>query len=148
MDDSILKIKWDTGEADINPNEFFPCNQRQLKKLVKMMDLEPETKPENVKVCINYLKTASDILECDMKKYSRRYFEYKQICAEHRERINSRKWANGLSITKDEITKLRKDLRLASDIWRGAKRTYDECQRAQRRVIKNLDYLQKLGEST
>lgn len=148
MDDSILKIKWDTGEADINLMVFFPCKQRTLKKLLKMMDLEPETKPENVKACINYLKTASDILECDMKKYSRRYFEYKQICAEHRERINSRKWANGLSITKDEITKLRKDLRLASDIWRGAEGTYDKCQRAQRQVIKNLDYLQKLGEST
>lgn len=148
MDDSILKIKWDTGEANINLMVFFPCEQRTLKKLLKMMDLEPETKPENVKACINYLKIASDILECDMKKYSRRYFEYKQICAEHRERINSRKWANGLSIMKDEITKLRQDLRFASDMWYDAERTYKKCQRAQKRVIKNLDYLQKLGEFT
>ena len=148
MDDSILKIKWHTGGAEINLVAFFPCGQRELKRLLKMMDLEPETTPENVKACINYLKIASDILECNMKECSRRYFEYKQICAEHRERINSRKWANGLSITKDEITELRKDLRLASDIWHGAKRTYKEHQRAQRRGIKNLDYLQKLGEST
>jgi hypothetical protein len=93
VNDSILKIKWDTGEVDINLNEFFPCNQRQLKKLVKMMDLEPETKQENVKACINYLKTASNM-------------------------------------------------------WYGAKRTYKRNQREQKRVIKNLDYLRKLGEST
>lgn len=148
MNDSILKIKWDTGESEINLNEFFPCNQRQLKKLVKMMDLEPETKPENVKACINYLKTASNILECNMEECSRRYFEYKQICAEHRERITSRKWPSGLPIKKDEIQWLRKDLRLASDIWHDAERTYKKRQRMQRRVIKNLDYLQKLGEFT
>lgn len=144
MNDSILKIKWDTGESEINLNEFFPCNQRQLKKLVKMMDLEPETKPENVKVCINYLKTVSNILECSMEECSRRYFEYKQICTERRERITSRKWPSGLPITKDEITRLRQDLRFASDVWHDAVRTYKKCQRAQRRVIKNLDYLSEI----
>lgn len=148
MNDSILKIKWDTGEADINLMVFFPCGQRTLKKLLKMMDLEPETKLENVKACINYLKTASNILECNMKECLRRYFEYKQMCAEHQERIASKKWANGLPITKDEITKLRKNLRFASDAWYDAKRTYKRYQREQKRVIKNLDYLQKLGEST
>lgn len=93
MDDSILKIKWDTGEAEINLVAFFPCGQRELKRLLRMMDLEPETKQENVKACINYLKTASNM-------------------------------------------------------WYGAKRTYKRNQREQKRVIKNLDYLQKLGEST
>ena len=148
MNDSILKIKWDTGEADINLMVFFPCEQRTLKKLLKMMDLEPETKLENVKACINYLKTASNILECNMEECSRRYFEYKQICAERRERITSRKWPSGLPIKKDEIQWLRKDLRLASDMWHDAERTYKKRQRMQRRVIKNLDYLQKLGEFT
>lgn len=93
MDDNILKIKWHTGGAEINLVAFFPCGQRELKRLLRMMDLEPETKQENVKACINYLKTASDM-------------------------------------------------------WHDAERTYKKCQRAQRRVIKNLDYLQKLGEST
>lgn len=148
MNDNILKIKWHTGGAEINLVAFFPCGQRELKRLLRMMDLEPETKQENVKACINYLKTASNILECNMEEYSRRYFKYKLIYAERWERINSRKWPSGLPITKDEITKLRQDSRFASDMWHDAERTYKKCQRAQKRVIKNLDYLQKLGEFT
>ncbi len=139
MNDNILKIKWDTGESEINLNEFFPCGQRQLRKLIKMMDLELETKWENVQQCINHIEnelcaTANDVknLEFAMTKARHNYDAIRNLLA------------SNTKYSKYELKKLREQRNRYSRAYAEFKRERKALLREADKLIKNRDYLSEL----
>lgn len=50
-----LYIRWDTGNMTINLDRFFPCSQRKLKKLLKVVELDtPPRSDEHITIIRGY----------------------------------------------------------------------------------------------
>ena len=50
-----IYISWGSGNSIFYLPGFFPCTQAKLKKFVKLLKTDFETRDENINTCVDYL---------------------------------------------------------------------------------------------
>lgn len=56
MPDSVLWVNWDTGHMDLDMSMFFPCSQKLLKQMLKIIREDWEHSDELYDQVIEYQK--------------------------------------------------------------------------------------------
>ena len=147
MKDQIF-IMWGSGSGIFYLPEFFPCTQAKLKKFVKLMKTDPMSKDDNVNTCINHLNDRIDNTIKEMKEISDQYIDKCTEKSTLEERIKSRKQANGVPLTKEEIEKTKRTLYFVRRKVKELDSKFHELVRMKNRLHKNLELLKKLCDVT
>ena len=119
-----LYIKWETGYMNIHMDFFFPCSQQRFKKLLKVIALDWQHEDELKETLKVYFQNRiSDLVEL-RKENGKKYFDFKQKAADTQRMIQSRKYPNGVSLSKEELKQARADLK---DIQSAAKQALSDA---------------------
>ena len=119
-----LYIKWETGYMNIHMDFFFPCSQQRFKKLLKVIALDWQHEDELKETLKVYFQNRiSDLVEL-RKENGKKYFDFKQKAADTQRMIQSRKYPNGVSLSKEELKQARADLK---DIQSAAKQAFSDA---------------------
>lgn len=111
MDDLYITYNNGHGKMTIHMNYFFPCSQVRFKKLLKIVEMDWQHEAElKEKLKVHFQKRIADLTEL-WKENSKKYYDNKQKAADTTRLIKSRKHPNGLSVSKDELTQAKADLK-------------------------------------
>ena len=107
-----LNITWDNGKGrmSIFLDKFFPSTKKDLKKLLSIISLDWQHEDElkdKLKVYFHDKKAEHE----KAKKYSAKmHLENRQLEADSKEMVTTRKRPNGVSLSKDELAEEKKKL--------------------------------------
>lgn len=139
MDD--LYIRYDNGEMLIHMNDFFPCSQLRLNKLLKAIELdwqhETELK-EKLKVHFQNKITESENLR---QSSGREHLSWRQKEADTNAIVATKKFPNGLPLSKDELKQKKEDLRYYKAMARATLSQFKQHERNKAQYQKNLTLL-------
>lgn len=105
-----LNITWDNGKGrmSIFLDKFFPSTKKDLKKLLSIISLDWQHEDElkdKLKVYFQDKKAEHE----KAKKYSAKmHLENRQLEADSKEMVTTRKRPNGVSLSKDELAEEKK----------------------------------------
>lgn len=106
-----LYIEWETGHMNIHMDLFFPCSIQRFKKLLKIVELDWQHEKElKEKLRVHFQNRISVLVDL-WKENSRKYYDFKQKAADTTSLIESRKYPNGLPVSKDELKRAKADLK-------------------------------------
>lgn len=106
-----LNITWDNGKGrmSIFLDKFFPSTKKDLKKLLSIISLDWQHEDElkdKLKVYFQDKKAEHE----KAKKYSAKmHLENRQLEADSKEMVTTRKRPNGVSLSKDELAEEKKE---------------------------------------
>lgn len=144
-----IYISWGTGKEGIFylPG-FFPCTQARLKKFVKLLKTDFETRDENINTCIRYLEDTIENLDASMQELKH---QYNKTCSAYeyaKQRVTDRTHPNGLPLKRSEL-KDYKDI-VASE--KARMKNINEKFRSEFNICKklmfNIERLKKLCDVT
>lgn len=100
---NVLYIKWDTGYMNIVMDVFFPCSMAKFKKLLKVIDLDWQHKEELIETLKNYFQNQIPICQTAQKDFAKKYADAIQLRSDTQQKIENRKYPNGVPLTKNDI---------------------------------------------
>lgn len=109
---NTLNITWNFGKGrmQILLDKFFPSTKKDLKKLLSIISLDWQHEDElkdKLKVYFQDKKAEHE----KAKKYSAKmHLENRQLEADSKEMVTTRKRPNGVSLSKDELAEEKKKL--------------------------------------
>lgn len=141
MVDSILHIKYPMGVMVIYMDRFFPADPRSVKKLLRIVDMSYNPDQLRGQIC-RYLRERIESIEQELPRMAEEYVRLRTQYMEITNRLETRKAANGVPLTKDQ----HKAVQMATRSLRG--RVHDanmRIKRAQRMILslqKNLEVIE------
>jgi len=106
-----LYIRWNTGEMLIHLDNFFPTSQVQLRKLLKVIELDWEHETELKEKLKVYFQNKKPECEALFKEHGKKYLDTRQKIADATRLIEDQKHPNGLPVSKDELKQAKEDLK-------------------------------------
>lgn len=139
-----LYIKWETGYMNIHMDFFFPCSQQRFKKLLKVIALDWQHEDELKETLKVYFQNRiADLVEL-RKENGKKYFDFKQKVADTQRMIQSRKRPNGVSLSKEELTQARADLKEYTSSYKKALSDANSNLKFKNWFEKQLEFLKSI----
>lgn len=101
MVDSIFRIKYPMGAMVIYTDRFFPANHRDVKRLLRIVDMSYNPDQLRDQMC-RYLRERIESIERELPKMAQEYVNLRTQYAENADRVKTRKAANGVPLTKEQ----------------------------------------------
>lgn len=143
-----IYISWGSGNGIFYLPEFFPCTQAKLKKFVKLLKTDFETRDENINTCINHINYRIDNITDEMKEISRLYVNAGDEKSGLEDCIKWRRRPNGVPLRKDEIEKLKRSLYAVKRKLKALDDIFNTYARTRNKLINNLELFKKLCDVT
>lgn len=144
MMENTLHIEWETGYMNIYMDFFFPCEQSKFKKLLKVISLDWQHEDELKETLKVYFQNRiADLVEL-RKENGKKYFDFKQKAADTQRMIQSRKRPNGVSLSKEELTQARADLKEYTSSYKKALSDANSNLKFKERIEKHLEFLKSI----
>lgn len=143
-----IYISWGSGNSIFYLPEFFPCTQAKLKKFVKLLKTDFETRDENINTCINHINYRIDNITDEMKEISRLYVNTGDEKSGLEDCIKWRRRPNGVPLRKDEIKKLKRSLYAVKRKLKALDDIFNTYARTRNKLINNLELFKKLCDVT
>lgn len=138
MVDRILWFKYPMGAMEIYMDRFFPANHRDVKKLLRIVDMSYNPAQLRDQLC-RYLRERIEGIERELPKMADEYVNIHTQYAEIVNQVETCRAANGLPLTKDQY----KAVQMAMRSLRGSVHDVDmRIKRAKRLILalrKNLE---------
>lgn len=134
--DDVLKIRWNTGYMNINMQKFFPCSIAKLNKLLKVIRLDWEHEQELLAQMQTFFSQRLIDLDAEYKKAAKCYGVYYQKEADSRRLVESRKFPNGIPMTKDDLQKARDELKRNTEMKR-------EYEKQAKKAKKDMEWFRR-----
>lgn len=141
-----IYISWGSGNCIFYLPEFFPCTQAKLKKFVKLLMTDFETRDENINACISHINYRIDDITDEMKEISRLYVNAGDEKSGLEDCIKWRRRPNGVPLRKDEIEKLKRSLYAVKRKLKALDDIFNTYARTRNKLINNLELFKKLCE--
>lgn len=125
MVDSILRIKYPMGVMVIYTDQFFPANHRDVKRLLRIVDMSYNPDQLRDQMC-RYLRERIESIEQELPRMAEEYVRLRTQYMEITNWLETRRAANGQPLTKDQ----HKAVQMAMRSLRG--RVHDANMRIQR----------------
>lgn len=136
-----LFIKWDTGNMEINCENFFPSTQNKLNVLLKTINLDWEHKEEILHQILTFLKGLEQKTEQRKQKIKKSFnIEYQKMC-DLQHLIADCKRPNGLPVTKDELKQTKSDLKEQKKLVSELQQQFKRCSRIAQKAKVNQDII-------
>lgn len=139
--DDVLKIRWEKGHMNVYMPLFFPCSIAKLNKLLNVIRLDWEHEEEIIATMQAFFRRRISELEAEYNECAKYYGVYFQKEADTRRRVESRKFPNGVPMTKDDLQKAREELtfnaRMKRDYEKQAKKVKKDLEWFRREVSYN-----------
>lgn len=101
MVDNILTVKYPTGAMAIYLDQFFPAGHRDVKKLLRIVDMSYN--PAQLRGQLyRYPRERIADAERELPKMAEEYVNLRTQYAEVSDRVKTHKAANGVPLTKDQ----------------------------------------------
>lgn len=139
-----IYISWGSGNSIFYLPEFFPCAQVKLKKFVKLLMTDFETRDENINTCVDYLNNATGALIDKMVKLSELFASLKTEKVSLEERIKSKKHANGVPLKREEIKEMKSKSKAINRTLKNIDEILNSYAVLKSKLEKNLETLKKL----
>lgn len=139
-----VEIRYRNGNMKINCEYFFPATARDLTKLLKVISMDDANAVINKATILEYLKNEEiprlkSLAETNAKKY----FIDKQCAADLKQKIDSKRYANGLPISQDDLKDLKQQLRNCRDRIKRDGRNYNGCISRISKINKNIEQIER-----
>lgn len=85
--DELLKIRYRHGEMTIRLEEFFPSSQKDLKKLLKVIELDWDHKDELIEQATTWVSEHIQMYEQMAKEYANKYVDVRTKVKEFEEKV-------------------------------------------------------------
>lgn len=139
-----IYISWGSGNCIFYLPEFFPCTQAKLKKFVKLLMTDFETRDENINTCVDYLNNATGALSLKIIIFSKSFASLKNEKSSLEERIKSNKQQNGVPLTSEEIREMKSELKQVKRKLKNIDEILNSYVVLKSKLEKNLETLKKL----
>lgn len=106
-----MLVKWETGQADINLDNYFPTSQNRLKQFVKKIIMISCNSDDHINTIHEHLVKSAEVCEEQWKEESKKYWNIHQKIVDTGNMVKTCKHANGVPLTKAEIKTAKKDLK-------------------------------------
>lgn len=135
-----LKIRYYNGMMSIYCEEFFPCSQAKLKKLLKIIKMadDPQQRIEELK---DFLLRSIEDKKVNKALEAAAYVNSKQLKADLTQQVSSGKYPNGVPIRADELKEMKKHIKTLQAEERDTLKEAKQCQKDMERLMKNLEVL-------
>lgn len=143
-----IYISWGSGNSIFYLPEFFPCTQAKLKKFVKLLKTDFETRDENINTCVDYLNNTISALSLKIIIFSKSFFSLKNEKSSLEERIKSNKQQNGVPLTSEEIREMKSELKQVKRKLKNIDEILNSYAVLKSKLEKNLGTLKKLCDVT
>lgn len=134
-----IEIVWTTGKAVLHLDGFFPCSQKNFKKLLKVIKLDQEHQEELLNVLKVYFQNQIVEMDDTYKHCGKRYFVLKQRFSDVKRLVETRKHTNGVYATIEEIHSGRYEIK-------RLKEAISECEKDAKKCVRNKKKFQKYLE--
>ena len=141
-----IYISWGSGNCIFYLPKFFPCTQARLKKFVKLLMTDFETRDENINTCVDYLNNTTGVLIDKMVKLSELFASLKNEKSSLEERIKSNKQQNGVPLTSEEIREMKSELKQVKRKLKNIDEILNSYAVLKSKLEKNLELYKKLCE--
>ena len=144
MEELFITYNEGHGKMNIYMNYFFPCSQKQFKKLLKIIDLDWQHKEElHEKLKVHFQNRIAELVEL-RKENGKKYFDFKQKAADTQQMIESRKHPNGVWLTKEELKQAQEDLKEYKATYKKALSDANSNLKFKERFEKYLEILKSV----
>lgn len=143
-----IYISWGSGNGIFYLPEFFPCTQAKLKKFVKLLKTDFETRDENINTCVDYLNNTISALSLKIIIFSKSFASLKNEKSSQEERIKSNKQQNGVPLTSEEIREMKSELKQVKRKLKNIDEILNSYAVLKSKLEKNLELYKKLCDVT
>lgn len=143
-----IYISWGSGNAIFYLPGFFPCTQARLKKFVKLLKTDFETRDENINTCVDYLNNTVIALSLKIIIFSKSFASLKNEKSSLEERIKSSKQQNGVPLTREEIREMKSKLKQVKRKLKNIDEILNSYAVLKSKLEKNLELYKKLCDVT
>lgn len=139
IQNGVMRIRWDSGQMNINIAWFFPCGRATWNKLLKTMKLDWENYPKMVPDLEAWMMETIKEADYWIKAYGNKYAEKHQKACDLKHMIEDKKYPNGVPISKDKIKELKKDYRNATTAERDALKQATDFRKLKERLKEQIE---------
>lgn len=137
-----LHIEWvneggGKGQMTIHCDNFFPCSQSTLKKLLKVVDMDFQHQDDLLNNMMSYLKQA-EVLKRKEKDEIKGVFqkEYEKMCSlQHL--IQDGRFPNGLPLKKDDRKTKKEELKEQKKVVNDLQQKFKQADRDMKKLHSN-----------
>lgn len=141
-----LTIQYDRGQITIHLENFLPASQVNLKKLLKINELDWKHDKENLKQVIDYCKKRIEDEQQRKKNASEKYVKNHQPMLDTTRIVENKKMPNGVQLTNEELKTKKEELRHLKAVVDAASSDYKKSERNIKQLQVNLQELEKRNE--
>lgn len=137
-----MTINYPRGRMVIRLDEFFPTSQARFKKLLKIMEMDNDFE-QNLIVLEQFFEEKLEKLKESKVSFAKSYWKYNQDVADITEQVKSKKFPNGVSMTKLQVDQSKKALSDAKNLRKDYKLLFNAAERDIQGIKKNMEFLQQ-----
>lgn len=141
MDDLYITYNDGHGQMTVHMNAFFPTSQARLNKLLKIIELDWQHEDElKEKLKVHF---QNKILECEglQKCSGKDHLNWRQKEADTKAIVATKKFPNGVPLSKDELKQQRENLRYYKEMAKSTLSDFNRHKRNKEQYLKHLELL-------
>lgn len=141
-----LHIEWNDGHGQmtIHCENFFPCSQATLKKLLKVVDMDFQHQDDLLNSMMQFLKQY-EIQKRELKESIKKQFqgEYEKMCSlQHL--IDDGRFPNGLPLKKDDRKVKQAELKEQKKVVNGLQQEFKQADRDMKKLHNNQETMKEV----
>lgn len=141
---SVTKYRNACGFMNVNLDNFFPTTNKKFKIFMSAIHLSLQQE-EHIQTLKAYFRNQINNCEAEIKALSKTYLDAKQLIADSKNWIETKRKPNGLRFTEAEIKQLQKDLKLALKTEKRCVREFNKNKRYIKSYQAHIKELDKWG---
>lgn len=143
-----LNLHWENGRMTIHMDNFFPCPQNKLKQLLKIIDDKGEWQDRSMyrSQILEFLHDAEEQAQQEMKVIAKDYDREMSLQSEMSHAIKDGRYANGLPVKKDDLKKMKEDLKKQKTVTSDLMKNFKDASRKAKKLHTNADFIKGGGE--
>lgn len=124
-----LNITTPGGHMVIHLDRFFPCSQKDLKKLLKVVSIDWEHAEEHIKHIETHVQKRIDLEEQIRTKSGKVYLDLHQRVVDTQTLVETRKFPSGVTLTKEEWKHQKEFLKQLQRQEKSELKLFNTCER-------------------
>lgn len=144
MTDLFITYNEGKGQMTIHCENFFPCSQATLKKLLKVVDMDFEHQEDLLNRMMEFLKDY-EVQKRDLKEAIKRNFqkEYETMCSlQHL--IHDGRFPNGLPLKKDDRKVKMEELKEQKKVVNRIQQEFKQADRDMKKLHANQETMKEV----
>lgn len=146
----VLKIEWANngrghGEMTINCETFFPCSQKDMSLLLKIIDLDREHKDDILKRMIQFLMDLEAKAKASEETIKAEYHKEFQKMKDLEHLISDCRHPNGIPINDVELKIAKADLKERKKLVRDLEQSFKRSSRIAQKAKVNREIIIRKG---